>query len=72
MTIAKNYEEMPDDEWLNYGVMEWAYVKSGTHTQGHTIYNVFKADGTFVTMFDDYKLAFVEISQHGIEPLWVH
>jgi len=72
MSLHKSYEPMSDRDWRTYGLREWVFVKAGTHVQGHTIYNTFTADGTFLIEFSDYEVAFREIRRHQLVPLWVH
>ena len=69
-TVADLRKLSPQD-FKNYGVHNVAYVKPVT-VQDQKAFSIHAADGTPLTVMDDFNAALIVARQNDLEPMTVH
>jgi len=66
------YQSPPDlDEGSPFKTDDVAYIKT-VSVNGHTLYAVFDAEGTPLTVFDTRDVAFATMTQYDMSPKSTH
>ena len=66
-----NLRNLNDQDFKNLGLQEIAYVKMIT-VQNQKAYAIHAADGTPLTVMDDFNRALLLARQNDLEPFTVH
>ena len=59
-------------EFLNFGLDQVAYVKPKPNAAGDIMFGIYAADGTELTVLEQFDNAVAVIKDHDLTPLSVH
>lgn len=59
-------------EFLNFGMDQMAYVKAMRADDGHEVFGIYAADGTELTVLDQFDSAIAVVRDNDLTPLSVH
>jgi hypothetical protein len=71
MTNAESIRRISQQDLMALGVSDLAYVKP-VEIEGESLFAVFTADGTQVTVLPTREVAIATILRHDLEPVSIH
>lgn len=70
-STAHSYRELSDQDFLSFGLHEYAYVKK-ISVDNNEAFAIHAADGTPLTIMEDFNSALTVARQNDLEPVTVH
>ncbi len=65
-------KKLSEDDFLNVGVNQIAYVKPLDHMSDKTSYSVHAADGTQISVMHSYDMAVAAVRYNDMHPVTLH
>ena len=68
---AHSYRDLSDQDFLSFGLNDYAYVKK-ISVDNNQAFAIHAADGTPLTIMEDFDSALLMARQNNLEPVTVH